>query len=166
MLLKLLTERPVETGIAVSALTLIAVHIFQYGFGYAPCGLCYYQRYPYFAIVGIGIAGLLAAGVKNIKGLIPGLLGVFLLLFLIDAGTAGFHVGVEQKWWAGPATCSSADFSGSIEDQLKQLMETPVVRCDEVAWSLFGISMAGYNFLIALGMSIFTGLALKKRITG
>ena len=165
MLETLLKERPVETGIAVSAFTLVAAYLFQYGFGYHPCELCYYQRYPYFAIVSIGLAGMIAMKRMDNKSLVTPLLLIFLLLFLIDAAIAGFHVGVEQKWWEGPTACSSMDFSGSIEEQLQQIMEAPMVRCDEIAWSLFGISMAGYNFLIALSMTIFTALSLKKRKT-
>ncbi len=38
----------------------------------------------------------------------------------------------------------------SVEALRQQIMSSLVVRCDEVAWSLFGISMAGYNFLISL----------------
>jgi disulfide bond formation protein DsbB len=43
----------------------------------------------------------------------------------------------------------------------KMLLAQPVVRCDEVAWSLFGISMAGYNALISLGLAVFGLAALR-----
>jgi disulfide bond formation protein DsbB len=68
----------------------------------------------------------------------------------VSAGIGVFHVGVEQKWWAGPAGCSATDLSGlSPAEAAKRLMETPVVRCDEIAWSLLGISMAGWNAIVS-----------------
>jgi len=36
------------------------------------------------------------------------------------------------------------------------------VRCDEVPWSLFGISMAGYNALVSLGLGIASLIAARQ----
>jgi disulfide bond formation protein DsbB len=69
---------------------------------------------------------------------------------LIGGGIAAFHVGVEQHWWTGTPGCGVPATSNSIEEMRAQIMAAPVVRCDQVAWSLFGISMAGYNILISL----------------
>ena len=41
-------------------------------------------------------------------------------------------------------------FGGSLLDQMNK---TRVVRCDEAAWRLFGLSLAGYNVLISLLMA-------------
>jgi disulfide bond formation protein DsbB len=72
------------------------------------------------------------------------------LAMIVSAGIGVFHVGVEQKWWAGPTGCSASNLSGlSPAEAAKRLMETPVVRCDEIAWSLLGISMAGWNAIIS-----------------
>jgi disulfide bond formation protein DsbB len=79
------------------------------------------------------------------------------LAFFVDAGIAAYHVGVEQHWWQGTAECGSTlDLNLSPEDLTKQLLNQPVVRCEEVPWSLFGISMAGYNFLYAVGLGLIT----------
>ncbi len=73
------------------------------------------------------------------------------LAILSGAGLAGYHVGVEQHWWEGLTSCGGAvGMPTSVEVLRQQIMSSLVVRCDEVAWSLFGISMAGYNFLISL----------------
>ena len=115
----------------------------QYWGGLQPCVLCWYQRYPYMAVAVLGILGVIAAGR-------PGLLRLILLLaalaFFVDAGIAAFHVGVEQHWWAGTNECGSVLGANLTAEQL---LNQPLVRCDEIAWQKFGISMAGYNFLYA-----------------
>ncbi|NVJ69491.1 MAG: disulfide bond formation protein B [Alphaproteobacteria bacterium] len=119
--------------------------------GYPPCELCWWQRYPYMAIMAVS---LLATAVKALPQ--KWVLVVLSLLFATDAGIAAFHFGVEQRWWEGLATCSSfVGMTDNINDALKAVMDAPLIRCDEIAWSLFGISMAGYNFLIATVMAVF-----------
>jgi len=129
----------------VAFLLLAGAYIFQYGFGYAPCDMCWYQRYPYFAVIGLGLLALLFRLFDRVwyLALITGLIA-------LDAVIAAYHVGIEQKWWKGPDTCTSnLAGAGSAEDLLAALQNTQLVLCDEIVWSLFGISMAGYNFLIA-----------------
>lgn len=126
--------------------------------GYHPCEMCWWQRYPYMAIVGLVV---LARAVKlNVATVI----WLCAMLFAVDAAIAGFHVGVEQKWWEGMTECTSqVSLDGNLDDALNAIMNAPLVRCDEIAWSLFGISMAGYNFLIATGMTIFMVRTAGKR---
>ncbi|TNE63243.1 MAG: disulfide bond formation protein B [Alphaproteobacteria bacterium] len=125
--------------------------------GYHPCELCWWQRYPYMAIMAVS---LLAVAFKAPARPVLMLLA---LLFLGEAGIAGFHAGVEQRWWEGLSTCSGAvEITDNIDAALKAIMDAPVIRCDEIAWSLFGISMAGYNFFIALGLAAFCGLRSRK----
>lgn len=120
----------------------------QYWGGLQPCVLCIYQRWPYGVAAALGVVGVFAAVQP---GLLRGILLMAAAAFLVDAGIAAFHVGVEQHWWAGTRECGSAiDLTLSPEALKEKLLEQPVVRCDEVPWSLFGISMAGYNFLYAL----------------
>ncbi len=141
-------DRRIPLLVVVASLASLAVALAsQYWGGLQPCVLCIYQRYPYGVAAALGIVGMIVAGR-------PGLLRSILLLaaiaFLVDAGIAAFHVGVEQHWWAGTSECGSLlDLNASPEDLKKQLLGQPVVRCDEPAWTLFGVSMAGYNFLYA-----------------
>lgn len=147
--------------LAASAATLGSAYVFQY-FGYAPCTLCWYQRYPYMLVILLcGAAWLLSRDGNAHARLVLLLIGASILALFIDAGIAGFHVGVEQKWWPGLSTCGggSSGSDASIEDLLQQMQSIKLVRCDEAAWTLFGISMAGYNMLIALGLGIFGLLA-------
>ncbi|UTW55130.1 disulfide bond formation protein B [Kordiimonas sp. SCSIO 12610] len=154
-------NQPMLFAAGAAGLTLGAAFGFQL-YGYPPCDLCWTQRYPYMAIIIIGILG-------HVLKLKPTLILSFLtLLFAVDAGVAGYHAGVEYKWWPGPDTCTGvgALASGNVEDALSAIMSAPLVRCDEVPWSLAGISMAGYNFLIATTMTILTGFATQKSLKG
>jgi len=132
-------------GTAASVAALLAALAAQYLGGLAPCPLCLWQRWPYAIAIPVGLVALLALPAHRLR-LATGALG---LLFLIGGGIAFFHVGVEAGWWQGLGECSGASTLGasSIEDLKKALMETAPVRCDAVPWSLFGISIAGYNLI-------------------
>ncbi|MCP4326998.1 MAG: disulfide bond formation protein B [Alphaproteobacteria bacterium] len=135
---------------AGSILILAGAFAFQYIGDLAPCVLCIYQRYPYGVAIVLGVLAIVLWRTRAARWLLA-LAGVALI---IDAGIAGFHVGVEQQWWAGTAECGGNLGGGLSLEQLKsQILAAPVVRCDEVAWSLFGISMAGYNMLLALALA-------------
>jgi disulfide bond formation protein DsbB len=136
--------------VLVSAGALAAAYTAQYGFGLQPCNLCLYQRVPYSLNIVGGIAALLAT--FRYPRLATLLLFLSALLFLTGAGIAGFHVGVEHHWWQGLESCSDTlPKTASVEELRKLLAQRlTVVRCDQVRWSLFGISMAGYNFLASL----------------
>jgi len=134
---------------------------FQYIGGLAPCELCILQRWPYVATIVLGLAGFMAASPKR-AGASRALLALCGVIFLIGAGIAAYHVGVEQKWWQGPSTCTGLPgLAGNVEDILKKIESAPIVRCDEIAWSLFGISMAGYNFILSLILAGICAMSLK-----
>ena len=140
------------TGGALAALCI--AWIAQYGFGLAPCELCYWQRYGYWAAIALGIVAILQPARTARRSFA---LWLLTLAFLATAGIALFHVGVEQKWWQGLATCTGQITSGMTPEELQQAIQNaPIVRCDEPAWTMFGISMAGYNLLYALMLTIFT----------
>lgn len=139
------------TGAAIAALCI--AWIAQYGFGLAPCELCYWQRYGYWAAIAIGLVAIFAPVRSAARRALLWLLG---LAFLATAGIALFHVGVEQAWWQGLDTCSGQIGAGmSAEDLANAIENAPIVRCDEPAWTLFGISMAGYNLILALALAVF-----------
>ena len=121
----------------------------QYIGGLFPCEMCWWQRYPHFAAVAIA---LIAFGVGNLA-FRKTLVALAALAIATSGGIAGFHAGVEYGWWGGLTACT-ATISGSGDDLLKSIMNAPLVRCDVAPWSLFGISLAGYNFLLSLGGAV------------
>ena len=149
---------PVYFASLVGITALIIAYISQYGFGLNPCELCWWQRYPYMIMVGVlPITALRSLGNNRAA------LSLVALLFAVGAAIAGFHAGVEQKWWEGLATCSGvADLSGDVEAALNAIMNAPIIKCDEIAWSLFGISMAGFNFILASIMTLFCVIKMGK----
>ncbi|MBP9050734.1 MAG: disulfide bond formation protein B, partial [Alphaproteobacteria bacterium] len=67
--------------------------------------------------------------------------------------------------WAGLEGCSAPDMSGSVEELIRRIQEVSVVRCDEIPWSLFGLSMANYNVVMCLGLGVLclAYVGLRKR---
>jgi disulfide bond formation protein DsbB len=111
----------------------------QYGFGLYPCEMCYWQRWPHQA------AMLLAA----IAIAISGLIGIF-------------HAGVEYGFWEGLTTCSTGQ-SGPVS--LDDIMAAPLIRCDVPQWTLFGVSLAGFNAILSLAASALVLTLLRRRPT-
>ncbi len=126
-----------------SAALLLGAWGFQYLGGLAPCKMCIWQRYPHVAAVVIGALALVLPKLNPLP-----LIGA--LAAMITAGIGFFHAGVEQGWWEGPSTCTSGDIGGlSAEELMNQIMAAPLVRCDEIPWDMFGLSMAGWNAAIS-----------------
>ena len=133
--------------IAVGIVSLGAAFGSQYLGGLQPCVLCIYQRYPYGAVIALGLLALLLWRQPKLTG---GLLLLAAIALFADAAIAAYHVGVEQQWWQGTTACSNMiDPNLSLDELKKALQEAPVVDCGKPAFVLFGISMAGYNFLYA-----------------
>ena len=139
-----------------SAAVLAGAFGFQYIGGLAPCTLCLWQRWPHAAAIVIMLAVL---ATRPSRGL--ALLGA--VAALATAGIGIFHVGVEQGLWEGLASCSGGSIAGiAVEDLLNPNANVAApVRCDEIPWSLLGISMAGWNVLASLGFAGLWALAAR-----
>lgn len=151
----------------LSAAMLAAALISQYGFGLAPCTLCHWQRWAHIAVIALAAAGLLAPlafGTAASPALQGAVLAAVGLAFLAGAGIAGFHVGVELHWWEGTSTCGSGGTPNSVDALKAQLMAQPLVRCDEVAFAVAGISMAGWNGILSLVLAAASGLAARRSL--
>lgn len=132
--------------------------ISQYGFGLYPCEMCMWQRWPHLAAV---ILAAVALALRNKSATIPLVVAAGMAI-LISGLIGGFHAGVEYDWWEGFTSCSTNLPTGG--DLFDSIMNAPLVRCDVAPWSLFGISLAGYNFLLSVGGAILIlVLAAKGR---
>lgn len=139
-----------------SLLMMFGAWGFQYIGHYDPCALCYDQRHIHMAVIALGIASGLALMVKpDLARFTPWALFLIAAVLLYSAGFAFWHAGIENSWWDGPATCTAAGGAGvSVNDIMAALNgERPIVLCDEAAWRMFGISMAGYNAVISAVMA-------------
>ena len=142
---------------AGSAALLLGALAFQHLGGLAPCKLCIWQRWPHGAAI---LAGLLALALPRLT-VLP-LLGA--LAALATSGVGLYHTGVEQHWWLGPTTCTSGSVGGLTADEFyKHLMNAPMVRCDDIAWQMFGLSMASWNMVISLALAVLWLMAWRSR---
>ena len=136
------TKQLISLTSFASLAIIIGAYYFEYIGGFSPCKLCYWQRYPHF----LNILILPIFYLFQMRSLI--LIGM--MSMLISTVLAFYHVGVEQKYWPGPNSCTNSSIEGLTTDQLlDKIMNAPLVRCDEVVWDLFGVSMAGWNVLIS-----------------
>ena len=120
-----------------------------------PCKLCIYQRWPHGIAFALGLVCVFAPSRLLYR------LGAGIVLF--GAGIAFYHAGIEQHWWLGPTTCTSQSITGlTSEELLNQILNAPLVRCDEIPWSMFGLSMAAWNGLISLGISTLWMRAARR----
>lgn len=131
--------------------------------GLIPCALCLKQRVPYY----LALPLLALAFWHAPKGRLAahGLLRSIGVIFLIGAGLGIYHAGIEYGSWAGPATCGGGGGLATSTDALFKALETgSMVRCDAPAWTLFGISLAGYNAIASLAIAVlaFRPLAGEK----
>jgi disulfide bond formation protein DsbB len=140
-------------ALLVPAALLGGAYVSQYVFGLYPCEMCWWQRYPHFLAIVFGAIGLAVP-----RAALPVWLAV--LATAVSGGIGAMHAGVEYGWWEGFTACTSAaDLSG---DPLKAIMNAPIIRCDVAPWTLLGISLAGFNFLISIGGAALVALLLRR----
>ena len=127
----------------------------QYIGGLHPCEMCYWQRWPHAASIILAGAAFLSTA-TNARS------RTFTLVAAAAIAVSGaigvFHAGVELGWWQGLTSCTAG---GAMT--LDDLLNVPLVRCDQVQWSLLGISMAGWNAIISLGSAALIALLATRR---
>ncbi len=131
-------------ALLVPAALLGGALISQYGFGLFPCEMCMWQRWPHFAAIILALSALLFRSKRWSVSLV-----VAAALAILASGLiGGFHAGVEYGWWEGLTSCATNMPAGG--DMLDSIMNAPLVRCDVAPWTLLGISLAGFNFLLSV----------------
>jgi disulfide bond formation protein DsbB len=148
MLVNLLEPSRASLLLALASVAiLVAVLGLQYMGGLAPCPLCIWQRWPYVALIALGLLGW--------RGRPRAMLGVATLVLLGGAGIAAYHLGVEQGWWALPGGCVAGGSAQSVEELRRMLAEAPPA-CDQVGFTFLGLSLAGWNLVASLLLAAFT----------
>ncbi len=140
-----------------SAGLLAGAFVFQ-ALGFAPCAMCLWQRWPHAAAVVLGALALTVAPARPLAWL-----GA--LAAAVSGGLGVYHTGVERDWWDGPASCSGGDGLGALDGAalLPGAEIAPVVLCDEVAWELFGLSMASWNASVSFALAAIWIFAATTR---
>jgi disulfide bond formation protein DsbB len=135
-------------ALLASAGMLGIAHAFE-TFGHlAPCTLCLYQRDVYWTALPFAAAGLVIARTP-LQRLAPLSGWLLAATFLVGLGIAVWHSGAEWKFWPGPKECASAAGLTALMHGAK----VAAPHCDEAAWRLLGLSMAGWNALISLKLA-------------
>ncbi len=131
----------------------------EYWFGIVPCSLCMFERYVMMAIIALSL-GIVVSGVDHKVGTT-----IIYLLALGGVILTGYHVGVEQKWWAMPLSCvgQASLLSGAPAEMLQSLQEQmknqKVARCDQINWYIFGIPASWWT----MGAFLFATLVIGWR---
>ena len=147
------------------ALALCIVYFFQYVLLILPCPLCLEQRIAYYVCVPLAALLWLGAGHGASRKVLTLGFVVIAAVMLWNTGFAVFHAGVEWKLWQGPIDCTGPiDKIGSVTSLMNQLQRISLVRCDEASWRFLGISLAGYDVPLSLGLAIVAGWGAKASL--
>lgn len=147
--------------LAVAAATIGGALASQHLYGLAPCKLCLIQRWPYY--LGLPLAAATAfmpGGAARRAGF-----GLLAVVFLVSAGLGAHHAGVEWGFWAGPTDCGGGmgTAPGSVGDFLKELEGAKVISCTDAAFRFLGLSLAGWNATISLGLAAAAAWGAARR---
>ena len=137
---------------AVSLTMILFALVSEHIFGLVPCSLCLIQRYPHI-FVSFASVWLIFFRTHNFF-----MYPINTLVMALSISLAFYHAGVEQGIFQGPQSCSSSKLSlvhdKSAEALLQDILNTSVVRCNEVTWSFIGLSMATWNLILSTGLFI------------
>jgi disulfide bond formation protein DsbB len=150
--------------LTASAVVMLTVLLSQYWGGLAPCELCLAERWSWDVAIVIAFVATMAGS----RHALPWVALLLTAVFITGSVLAFYHVGVEQHWFAGPRACTAEATPATLEALKAQLMHQQPVRCDEPAWTLFGVSLAAWNLLASLAMAaisvvVLWGLCRRRR---
>lgn len=150
-------EKALLIGGLSSAGLLAGAHVFE-ALGYAPCPLCLDQREAHWLALAVALAGVGASILFKARLAAAAAVGAAAMVYAVSAALSGYHTGVEWKFWPGPKSCAAAIAPPtSIEEIEKGLSDKARgPACEAAQWRLFGVSMAGYNFLFSSGLMALT----------
>ncbi len=146
-----------------SAAILAGAHAFETFGRLAACPLCLRQREVYWAAIAIAAIGLIVIRFMRHPRMTMTLNTILCLVFITSAVIAGYHAGVEWHLWKGPEGCAAGASNlpaSAAEIDLDQRFA--IASCTEAAWRMFGISMAGYNVLISIGLAFLSAISARR----
>ncbi|MGZ8282552.1 MAG: disulfide bond formation protein B [Allosphingosinicella sp.] len=130
--------------------------------GLYPCEMCWWQRWAHMAALAFALVAVAGGGRLPDRG--RSFVWLAALAILVSGLIGAYHAGVEAGIFEGVTQCTSVQTGGTTEELLARIMAAPMVRCDEIQWQLFGISMAGWNAILSLAAAlVILWLSLKRR---
>jgi len=148
-------------GIIFFFLCVVAISsalIAEYFFHILPCQMCLNQRYPYYFIISIFIVFYFISKTPNIWLYILSELAVLYGLFY-----SVWHVGIEQNLLTGPSSCSrKLEKANSVGDLKEQIFNQSIINCNEISWSMFGLSAATLNSLLLFFLLLINTIFIWK----
>jgi disulfide bond formation protein DsbB len=133
-------------SVLVPAALLAGAYGSQYLGGLHPCEMCYWQRWPHFAALALGLGAYALSGLPD-RG--RSLVWLAALAILVSGAIGVYHAGVELDIFEGLTSCSSGG-ARSLDD----VFSAPLIRCDEAQYKLLGLSMAAWNAIISTGFGL------------
>ena len=164
-MLKPFLDRWRLVALLVAAAMLATAHAFETFGGYAPCTLCLRQREVYWTILGLSAAFMVLVRMPGGPRWRVATCWVLGLAFLVGAGVAVYHAGAEWKFWPGPQACASAGGGSVSAADMAAFLAGDKVKppaCDEAPWVFAGLSMAGWNAVISLGLAVLSAVAAVR----
>lgn len=134
----------------VPAALLAGAYGSQYWGGLFPCEMCWWQRYAHFAALLLALVALAAGGRAGAILLVR----LAALAIAVSGAIGVYHAGVEAGIFEGFTQCTAGTAGLSADALLKQIMDAPLIRCNDVQWSFLGISMAGWNGIVSIGTAL------------
>jgi disulfide bond formation protein DsbB len=132
----------------------------QYWGGLHPCEMCYWQRWPHFAAIALALGSFAMRGAPD-KG--RSFVWLAALAILVSGAIGFYHAGVELDIFEGFTQCSAPISGGSSADLLADILDRPMIRCDDVQFSFLGISMAAWNAILSIGFALMIAwLSLRR----
>ena len=155
------TNNIFKISFIISSLMLLSAFYLEYFHGALPCDLCITQRWFHGAIIGYSFIIILIINKTLISNKLLVLVGAILWLSSSLAGL--YHFGIEMNFWTGPDGCSSnIDFS---KDTLTYLLNKSPIKCNEVMFEIFGLSLAGWNSVTSFFIFLLASILLfNKRL--
>jgi len=142
----------------LSIVALCSAFIAEFYFNLAPCEMCLKQREPYYII----IAGFIIIRMLKWQDRIWFYLGIK-IISIYGLFYSIWHVGIENKLLSGPAGCSDGlNITNNASDLKEQILSKPVINCEDVAWSIFGLSAATINSMLLFLIFILNAIYISN----
>ncbi|HEY1606890.1 MAG TPA: disulfide bond formation protein B [Allosphingosinicella sp.] len=139
-------------ALLVPAALLAGAWSFQIWGGLFPCEMCWWQRYAHLVAAALALVAIAVAGRRPLD---RAFLILAALAILTSGGIGVYHAGVEAHVFPGFTTCTRTVINAANPDELMtQIMNAPLISCEQVQWRFLGLSLAAWNAILSIGFGL------------